>query len=96
MARKNHTTNLTELLLQCMTQPDACRNGHATNSCLSATGCQKISPASTVSKDSWIETEVETKLSMQSYMNCLDEDLSKQPGLKQPPIAELHPTCCSV
>ena len=22
MARKNHTTNLTELLLQCMTQPD--------------------------------------------------------------------------
>ena len=38
-----------------------------------------------VSKDSWIETEVETELSMQSYLDCLDEELSKQPGFKKPP-----------
>lgn len=38
-----------------------------------------------VSKDSWIETEVETELSMQSYLDRLDEELSKQPGFKKPP-----------
>lgn len=29
-----------------------------------------------VSKESWIETKVETELSMQSYLDCLDEELS--------------------
>lgn len=38
-----------------------------------------------VSKDSWIETEPETELSMQSYLNRLDEEFSKQPGFKKPP-----------
>lgn len=38
-----------------------------------------------VSKEIWIETEVETELSMQSYLDCLDEELSKQPGFKKPP-----------
>lgn len=38
-----------------------------------------------VSKDSWIDTEVETELSMQSYLDRLDEELSKQPGFKRPP-----------
>ena len=38
-----------------------------------------------VSKDSWIDTEVETELSMQSYLDCLDEELSKQPGFKRSP-----------
>lgn len=39
-----------------------------------------------VSRDSWIETEVEAELSMQSYLDRLDEELSKQPGFKKPPI----------
>ena len=38
-----------------------------------------------VSKDSWIDMEVETELSMQSYLDRLDEELSKQPGFKRPP-----------
>lgn len=38
-----------------------------------------------VSKDSWIETELETALSMQSYLNRLDEEFLKQPGFKKPP-----------
>lgn len=37
-----------------------------------------------VSKDSWIDTEVETELSMQSYLDRLDEALSKQPGFRKP------------
>ena len=37
-----------------------------------------------VSKDSWIDMEVETELSMQSYLDRLDEELSKQPGFKKP------------
>ena len=39
-----------------------------------------------VSRDSWIETEVEAELSMQSYLDRLDEELSKQPGFKKPSI----------
>ena len=38
-----------------------------------------------VSKESWLETEAETELSMQSYLDSLDEELSKQPGFKKPP-----------
>lgn len=38
-----------------------------------------------VSKNSWIDTEVETELSMQSYLERLGEELSKQPGFKKPP-----------
>ena len=37
-----------------------------------------------VSKDSWMDTEVEAELSMQSYLDRLDEELSKQPGFKRP------------
>ena len=43
-----------------------------------------------VSKDSWIDTEVETELSMQSYLDCLDEELSKQPGFKRPPTKTIR------
>ena len=32
-----------------------------------------------VFKDSWMDTEVEAELSMQSYLDRLDEELSKQP-----------------
>ena len=39
-----------------------------------------------VSRDSWVETKVEAELSMQSYLDCLDEELSKQPGFKKPPV----------
>lgn len=38
-----------------------------------------------VSRDSWVETEVEAEVSMQSYLDCLDEELSKQPDFKKPP-----------
>ena len=38
-----------------------------------------------VSKDSWIDTEVEAELSMQGYLDRLDEELSEQPGFKSPP-----------
>lgn len=41
---------------------------------------------SNISRDSWVETEVEAELSMQSYLDCLDEGLSKQPGFKKPPV----------
>ena len=37
-----------------------------------------------VSKDSWIDTEIETELSMQSYLDRLDEELSQQPGVPFP------------
>ena len=33
-----------------------------------------------VSKDSWMDIEVEAELSMQSYLDRLDEELSKQPS----------------
>lgn len=43
-----------------------------------------------VSKDSWIDTEVETELSMQRYLDRLDEELSKQPGFKRPPVKTIR------
>ena len=43
-----------------------------------------------VSKDSWMDTEVETALSMQSYLDRLDEELSKQPGFKRPPVKTIR------
>ena len=39
-----------------------------------------------VSRNSWIDVEEEVTQSMQSYMNCLDEELSQQPGFKKPPV----------
>lgn len=38
-----------------------------------------------VSAGSWIETEIEVEQSMQSYLDCLDEELSRQPGFQRPP-----------
>ena len=43
-----------------------------------------------VSKDSWMDTEVEAELSMQSYLDRLDEELSKQPGFKRPPAKTIR------
>ncbi len=43
-----------------------------------------------VSKDSRIDTEVETELSMQSYLDRLDEGLYKQPGFKRPPVKAIR------
>lgn len=42
------------------------------------------------SKDSWIETAVETELSMQSYLDRLDEEFSKQHGLKRSPAQTIR------
>ena len=41
-------------------------------------------------KDSWMDTEVEAELSMQSYLDRLDEELSKQPGFKRPPVKTIR------
>ena len=38
-----------------------------------------------VSRDSWVDVEVEVEQSMQSYLDCLDEELAGQPGFKSPP-----------
>ena len=38
-----------------------------------------------VSRESWIDVEIEVEQSMQSYLDSLDEELSKQPGFKKPP-----------
>lgn len=38
-----------------------------------------------VSRDSWVDVEVEVEHSMQSYLDFLDEELSNQPGFKKPP-----------
>ena len=46
-----------------------------------------------VSKGSWIDTEVETELSMQSYLDRLDEELSKQPSFKRPPTKTIRKRC---
>ena len=43
-----------------------------------------------VSKDSWIDTEVEAGLSMQSYLDRLDEELSKQSVFKRPPAKTIR------
>lgn len=43
-----------------------------------------------VSKDCWMDTEVEVELSMQSYLDHLDEEFSKQPGFKRPPVKTIR------
>jgi len=47
-----------------------------------------------VSRESWIDVEIEVEQSMQSYLDSLDEELSNQPGFKKPPtrIAKKHRT----
>ena len=39
-----------------------------------------------VSRNSWIDVEEEVTQSMHSYLDCLDEELSQQPGFKKPPV----------
>ena len=39
-----------------------------------------------VSRESWVDVEVEIEQSMQSYLDCLDEELSQQPGFKKPRV----------
>jgi hypothetical protein len=43
-----------------------------------------------VCKDSWIDTEAEAELSMQSYLDRLGEEFSKQPGFKRPPAKTIR------
>ena len=38
-----------------------------------------------VSRESWINVEIEVEQSMQSYLDSLDEELSNQQGFKKPP-----------
>lgn len=38
------------------------------------------------SRNNWIDVEEEITQSMQSYLDCLDEDLSQKPGFKKPPV----------
>ena len=38
-----------------------------------------------VSRESWIDVEIEVEQSMQSYLDSLDEEISSQPGFKKPP-----------
>ena len=38
-----------------------------------------------VSRESWINVEIEVEQSVQSYLDSLDEELSNQPGFKKPP-----------
>ena len=38
-----------------------------------------------VSRESWINVEIEVEQSMQSYLDSLDEELFNQPGFKKPP-----------
>lgn len=39
-----------------------------------------------VSRDSWVDVEIEVERSMQSYLDRLDEELADQPGFKKPPV----------
>ena len=39
-----------------------------------------------VSRNSWIDVEVEVEQSMLSYLDDLDQELASQPGFKKPPI----------
>lgn len=39
-----------------------------------------------VSRESWVDVEIEVEQSMQSYLDCLDEELTQQPGFKKPPV----------
>lgn len=38
-----------------------------------------------VSKESWMDVEIQVEQSMQSYLNFLYKELSNQPGVKKPP-----------
>ena len=38
-----------------------------------------------VSRNSWIDTEIEVEQSMLSYLDDLDQELASQPGFKEPP-----------
>ena len=38
-----------------------------------------------VSRESWVDVEIEVEQSMHSYLDSLDEELSMQPGFKKPP-----------
>ena len=38
-----------------------------------------------VSRNSWIDVEVEVEQSMLSYLDDLDQELASQPGFKKPP-----------
>lgn len=42
-----------------------------------------------VSRESWIDTEIEVEQSMQSYLDALEEELSMQPGFKKPPVKKV-------
>ena len=39
-----------------------------------------------VSRSSWVDVEIEVEKSMQSYLDRLDEELTRQPGFKKPPV----------
>lgn len=39
-----------------------------------------------VSRESWKDVEIEVKRSMQSYLDCLGEELAEQPGFRKPPV----------
>lgn len=39
-----------------------------------------------VSRNSWVDVELEVEKSMQSYLDRLDEELAEQPGFKKPPV----------
>lgn len=39
-----------------------------------------------VSRESWKDVEIEVEQSMQSYLDCLDEELAEQPGFRKPPV----------
>lgn len=43
-----------------------------------------------VSRNSWINVEKEVPPSMQSYLYCLDEEMSQQPGFKNLPVQTNH------
>lgn len=48
-----------------------------------------------VSRSSWVDIEIEVEQSMQSYLDCLDEELAAQPGFKKPPtrkVTKCHTT----
>ena len=48
---------------------------------------------SNISKYSWIAIEVETELSMQSYLDCLDVELSKQSSFKRHSVKTPRKRC---
>ena len=43
-----------------------------------------------VARESWVDVEVEVEQSMQSYLDCLDEELAQQPGVKKPPVKTVN------